>query len=57
MERALLLPCCIGVGTAALSGVAAIALVKLLTRRSGFRGFCWYLIGAGALVILLSSHI
>ena len=53
-DRALLLPYAVGVACAAVSGIAAVKFVKLLSRKSGFRGFSLYTAIVGSAVLLYS---
>ena len=43
-----------GVATAAVSGYLAICLLKYITRKGSFGGFCYYCWGAGLVTLILS---
>ncbi|MDY3286081.1 MAG: undecaprenyl-diphosphate phosphatase [Eubacteriales bacterium] len=53
-DMALLFPYIIGVLCAALSGIAAISLVRFIANRKSYRPFSVYCVCAGALAIVLS---
>ncbi len=53
-DRGLLLPCLAGAAAAALAGMPAIGLVRVLARRGSFRTFAYYCWAAGLGAIIFS---
>ena len=44
----------VGMAVAAISGYLSICLLKFITRRGNFGGFCFYCWGAGLVTLILS---